>query len=263
MMNLDLTGKRALVTGASQGLGAACARQLAAQGAEVILLARNADKLAAVAAELATSQGQKHSFLVADAGQPAQLALEVSEHLAASGGVQIWVNNTGGPAPGPASSAAADAYAAAFNQHVVSSQQLLQVLLPGMRAAGYGRILNVLSTSVKQPIANLGVSNSIRAAMANWSKTLAGELGVDGITVNNVLPGLTATERLSSLITHLATSADKTEEQVQEGMLASIPLKRFAQPEEFANAVGFLASPAASFINGINLPVDGGSTGSL
>ena len=262
-MNLDLSGKRALVTGASQGLGAACARQLAAQGAEVILLARNADKLTAVMTELAVEHGQQHSFLVADASQPADMALEVSEHLAASGGVQIWVNNTGGPAPGPANSATADAYAAAFNQHLVSSQQLLQVVLPGMRAAGYGRILNVLSTSVKQPIANLGVSNSIRAAMANWAKTLAAELGMDGITVNNVLPGLTATERLSGLISHLAAGAGKSEDEVRQGMLASIPVRRFAQPEEFANAVGFLASPAASFINGINLPVDGGSTGSL
>lgn len=262
-MNLDLSGKRALVTGASQGLGAACARQLAKQGAEVILLARNADKLAAVTAELATRHGQKHSFLVADASQPTELAQRVSQHLAASGGAQVWVNNTGGPAPGPANSAAAEAYAAAFNQHVISSQHLLQVLLPGMHSAGYGRIVNVLSTSVKQPIANLGVSNSIRAAMANWSKTLAGELGADGITVNNVLPGLTATERLSGLITHLADGAEKTEEQVKQSMLASIPLQRFAEPEEFANAVGFLASPAASFINGINLPVDGGSTGSL
>lgn len=262
-MNLDLTGKRALVCGASQGLGAACARQLAEQGAEVILLARNKANLLAVKQSLSVAQGQQHSVIAVDASDVPALSTAVSAELQRGGPAHIWVNNTGGPAPGPASAAEPGAYASAFNQHLVSAQSLLQLLLPGMREAGYGRILNVLSTSVKVPIANLGVSNSIRAAMANWAKTLAGELGSHGVTVNNVLPGLTKTARLDSLIGHIAQSSGRSVEQVTEGMMATIPVRRFAEPREFANAVGFLASPAAAYINGINVPVDGGSTASL
>lgn len=262
-MNLDLSGKRALVCGASQGLGAACARQLAEQGADIILLARNEANLLVVQKSLSVARGQQHSVLAVDAADVAALAASVSAELQRAGPVQVWVNNTGGPAPGPAHAAEPGAFAAAFNQHLVSAQHLLQLLLPGMRAAGYGRILNVLSTSVKVPIANLGVSNSIRAAMANWAKTLAGELASEGITVNNVLPGLSKTARLDSLIGHIANTSGRSVEQVTAGMMASIPARRFAEPEEFANAVGFLASPAAAYINGINLPVDGGSTVSL
>lgn len=262
-MNLDLAGKRALVCGGSQGLGEACAVQLAAQGAEVIVLARNESKLQGVVQRLARTQGQCHGMIAVDATDTAALVAAVSQQIEQGGALHVWVNNTGGPAPGPAHLADPQAYAAAFSQHLVSAQSLLQVLLPGMREAGYGRILNVLSTSVKAPIANLGVSNSIRAAMANWAKTLAGELGSQGITVNNVLPGLTRTARLDSLIAHLASSSQRTIEAVTEGMLATIPARRFAEPAEFANAVGFLASPAAAYINGINVPVDGGSTASL
>ncbi|HDZ57502.1 MAG TPA: SDR family oxidoreductase [Pseudomonas xinjiangensis] len=262
-MNLDLSGKRALVCGASQGLGEACARQLAEQGAEVVILARSQDKLERVCQSLASKVGQSHGFIAVDASDTAALVGAVSTELSRNGPVQIWINNTGGPAPGPAHLAEPAAYAAAFSQHLVSAQSLLQLLLPGMREASYGRILNILSTSVKQPIANLGVSNSIRAAMANWAKTLAAELGSDGITVNNVLPGLTRTARLDGLIAHIAQTGGRSTEQVTQGMLAAIPARRFAEPEEFANAVGFLASPAAAYINGINVPVDGGSTGNL
>ncbi len=262
-MNLDLTGRRALVCGASQGIGAACARQLAEQGAEVVLLARSVERLRAVADSLPAQSGRRHSVIAVDASDRTALVAAVQAELEEAGPLHIWVNNTGGPAPGPAHAAEPEAYAAAFAQHLVSAQALLQVLLPGMREAGYGRILNVLSTSVKQPIANLGVSNSIRAAMANWAKTLASELGPDGVTVNNVLPGLTRTPRLESLISHLAQAGGKTEEQVAQGMLAGIPVRRFAEPEEFASAVGFLAAPAGAYINGVNLPVDGGSTGCL
>jgi 3-oxoacyl-[acyl-carrier protein] reductase len=261
-MNLDLSGKRALVCGARQGLGEACARQLAEQGAEVVVLARTQAKLEAVCSSLAIKPGQTHGYIAVDAGDTAALSAAVAAELQ-KGPLHIWVNNTGGPAPGPAHQADPAAYAAAFGQHLISAQTLLQLLLPGMRADGYGRILNVLSTSVKTPIPNLGVSNSIRAAMANWAKTLAGELGCDGITVNNVLPGLTQTARLDSLIGHVAQSSGRTTEQVSEAMRAGIPVRRFGDPEEFANAVGFLASPAAAFISGVNLPVDGGSTASL
>ncbi|MBA6421157.1 SDR family oxidoreductase [Pseudomonas neustonica] len=262
-MNLDLVGKRALVCGGSQGLGEACAYQLAEQGAEVVLMARSADKLQAICTRLPARHGQEHGFLAVDAYDSKALAEVVGFELEQGGAIHIWLNNTGGPAPGPANSADPQEYADAFTQHMVSAQVLLQLLLPGMREAGYGRILNVLSTSVKQPIANLGVSNTIRAAMANWAKTLAAELAIDGITVNNLLPGLTSTPRLDSLIAHSAKASGKTVEQVTQVMQASIPVGRFAAPEEFANAAGFLASPAAAYINGINLPIDGGKTGNL
>ncbi|HDY98733.1 MAG TPA: SDR family oxidoreductase [Pseudomonas sabulinigri] len=262
-MNLDLSGKRALVCGASQGLGEACAYQLAQQGAEVVLLARSADKLQTLCSRLPAEHGQEHSFLAVDMQDHKTLAEVVGYELEQGGAMHIWINNTGGPAPGPAHTAEPQAYAEAFMQHMVSAQVLLQLLLPGMREAQYGRILNVLSTSVKQAIPNLGVSNTMRAAMGNWAKTLAGELAADGITVNNVLPGLTRTPRLDSLIKHSAKASGKTIEQITQGMAASIPVQRFAEPAEFANAVGFLASPAAAYINGINLPVDGGKTSSL
>ncbi|WGK63007.1 SDR family oxidoreductase [Halopseudomonas sp. SMJS2] len=262
-MDLNLAGKRALVGGASQGLGAACARQLALQGAEVIALARSEEKLSEVVEQLPTAEGQKHGYICVDSGDLPALAVAVQAEVDRGGPICIWVNNTGGPAPGPAHLAATESYAAAFNQHLLSSQTLLHLLLPGMRELNYGRIINVLSTSVKTPLPNLGVSNSIRAAMANWAKTLATELAGEGVTVNNVLPGLTRTARLEGLLTFRAEAAGKTEQEVEQALLQTIPARRFAEPEEFANAVGFLASPAAAFINGINLPVDGGATASL
>ncbi|SDS10780.1 3-oxoacyl-[acyl-carrier protein] reductase [Halopseudomonas litoralis] len=262
-MDLNLAGKRALVGGASQGLGAACARQLALQGAEVIVLARSEDKLSEVVEQLPTAEGQRHGYICVDSADLPALARAVQAEVERGGPICVWVNNTGGPAPGPAHAAAPENYAAAFNQHLLSSQTLLELLLPGMRECGYGRIINVLSTSVKTPIANLGVSNAIRAAMANWAKTLASELASDGITVNNVLPGLTRTARLESLFSYRASVSGKTEQEVERDLLQGVPARRFAEPEEFANAVGFLASPAAAFINGINLPVDGGATASL
>ena len=262
-MDLNLAGKRALVGGASQGLGAACAWQLATQGAEVIVLARSENKLAELVRQLPATEGQKHSYICADSADIPHLSTEVQAQLAEGGPISIWVNNTGGPAPGPAHLASPQEFAHAFSQHLPGSQAILQLLLPGMRELGYGRIINVLSTSVKTPLPNLGVSNSIRAAMANWAKTLSRELAVDGITVNNVLPGLTRTPRLASLVAHSAQTAGKSELEVERKLLMDVPARRFAEPEEFANAVGFLASSAAAYINGINLPVDGGATASL
>ncbi|MEL0166983.1 MAG: SDR family oxidoreductase [Pseudomonadaceae bacterium] len=262
-MNLDLSGRRALVCGGSQGLGEACARQLAEQGAEVVLLARSLDKLQRVRDDLAVNHGQRHAVLAVDANDRAALSLALLNELERGGPMHIWLNNTGGPAPGRASEAAPDTYAEALVHHVANAQAILTLLLPGMRSARYGRILNVLSTSVKQPLSNLGVSNTVRAAVANWAKTLSNELAADGITVNNVLPGLTQTPRLDSLIANTAASSGRSAEQVAKGMAASVPAGRFAEPAEFANAVGFLASPAAAYINGVNLPIDGGRTGSL
>ena len=262
-MNLDLDGKRALVAGASQGLGEACARQLAEQGAEVLLLARSRDRLEVIAGSLPNGNGRRHAVIAVDAADRGAVTAALQGEIERGGAVHIWINNTGGPAPGPAHAAEPEAYLRAFSQHLVTAQAILGLLLPGMREARYGRILNVLSTSVKQPIPNLGVSNSIRAAMANWAKTLAGELGPDGITVNNVLPGLTRTPRLDGLISHLAAGSGRSQEQVADAMLAAIPARSFAEPAEFAAAVGFLAAPVGAYINGVNLPVDGGSTASL
>lgn len=262
-MDLNLSGRRALVGGGSQGLGAACAWQLAAQGAEVIVLARSVDKLSELVAQLPAAQGQKHSYICADSADLPHLTTEVQAQLDEGGAISIWVNNSGGPAPGPAHLASPQEFVHAFSQHLPGSQTVLQLLLPGMREQGYGRIINILSTSVKTPLPNLGVSNSIRAAMANWAKTLSRELAADGITVNNVLPGLTRTARLAGLVQYRAQATKQSAQQVEQELLLDVPAGRFAEPAEFANAVAFLASPAAAYINGINLPVDGGATASL
>lgn len=263
MMNLDLTGKSALVCGSSQGMGKAIAEQLASQGASVILLARNKAKLEAVRDGLDKSKGQKHAVLVADFAYPEQVKATVSEFLKHGQLVEILVNNTGGPAPGPANTAETDDFLAAFNQHLICNHELMKLLLPGMKEAAYGRIINVISTSVKQPLHGLGVSNTVRGAVANWAKTLANELGQFNITVNNVLPGATNTVRLEAIIQNKANKQGVSIKEMEEEEKSIIPMRRFGEPEEFANAVAFLASPAAAYITGINLPVDGGRTSCL
>lgn len=263
-MNLSLEGKRAFVCGSTEGIGRAAALELAKLGASVILLARNAEKLQATLALLPTSAGQRHGMLIADFAHPSQLSERLAEWSAQdSDPVHILVNNTGGPAAGPAHAAQVEEFRAAFNQHLVCNHILATHLIPGMKAAGYGRIINVISTSVKQPLPNLGVSNTIRGAVANWAKTLANELGQFGITVNNVLPGATATGRLDSIIRNKASKSGHSEEAAAQEMMAEIPARRFAEPEETAYAIAFLAGPSAAYINGINLPVDGGRTASL
>lgn len=264
MLKLNFTGKNALVCGSTQGIGRATAQELASHGATVTLLARNAEKLAAVRDALPTPNGQVHDFLVADFSQPEQLRSTLAASLAERDTpYHILINNTGGPAGGPAHGAETDAFVAAFQQHLVCNQILVQALLEGMQDEGYGRIINVISTSVKQPLPNLGVSNTIRGAVANWAKTLANELGGFGITVNNVLPGATDTERLASIIRNKAGKTGQSENDTALAMQSSIPAGRFAKAEEIAYAIVFLASESASYINGINLPVDGGRTKSL
>lgn len=262
-MNLDLRGRHALVCGASQGIGRATAIELAALGADVSVLARSQPALEAVVAELPTIHAdQRHRWLVADMGEHGALKAAIDAHVT-DHPVQILINNTGGPPGGSAHTAAIDAFQVAFNQHLVAAQILLQAVLPGMRAAGYGRLVNVISTSVKEPIRNLGVSNTIRGAVANWAKTLAAELGPDGITVNNVLPGYTRTARLEQILVDRVRSTGKTEADIGKAMLATVPASRFAEASEIAAVIAFLASPAAGYVNGINVPVDGGRTGSL
>lgn len=259
-MNFNLTNKNALVCGSTQGIGKATAIQLAELGTTVTLIARNETKLKAVLSELSTPNGQQHSYIVADFQNPKELQEKI---IASNKQFHILINNTGGPAGGPVFNASLDEFESAFTQHLKCNHVLVQAVVPAMKNFGYGRIINIISTSVKQPLAGLGVSNTIRGAVANWSKTLAGELGSYGITVNNVLPGATGTERLKQIITNKADKTGKSFDDVANAMKNDIPAKRFAQPEEIANAVVFLASEAASYINGINVPVDGGRTKSL
>lgn len=261
-MNLDLTDKNALVCGSTAGIGKAIARQLAAMGATVTLVARNEEKLKETLIELPFEQGQKHNYLVADFNAPEKLKKKLE--VAVSDTIfHILINNTGGPKGGSVFEAHTEEFINAFSQHLVCNQILVQAVVPGMKEADFGRIVNIISTSVKQPIDGLGVSNTIRGAVANWSKTLANELGPFGITVNNVLPGFTATDRLDDIVASASKRMNKSEEDAAAFMRNLVPARRFAQPGEIANAVAFLASEAASYINGINLPVDGGRTKSL
>ena len=262
-MNIDLSNKNALVCGSTQGIGKATAMELAELGANVTLLARNEDKLKKVLQELPKNNSQKHQFLVADFQDLTKLKEVVSNYLKEVETIHILVNNTGGPAGGPVFSASIDEFDKAFTLHLKANHLLVQTVVPSMKKAGFGRIVNMISTSVKQPLDGLGVSNTIRGAVANWAKTLANELGQFGITVNNVLPGATATSRLKQIIDNKASKLNKKVEDVEDVMRNQIPLKRFANPQEIANAVAFLSSEAASYINGINLPVDGGRTKSL
>ncbi|MFT6277239.1 MAG: 3-oxoacyl-[acyl-carrier protein] reductase [Flavobacteriales bacterium] len=262
LMNLDLTNITAVVCGSTQGIGFSTAKELASMGARLVLVARNEEKLKNAVTELASINNEKHSYLVADFQHPETLEKALATFIA-NDEAHILVNNTGGPPGGLAIKAEIEEFRIAFNQHLVCNHILVQHLVPGMKRKGYGRIINVISTSVKQPLNNLGVSNTIRGAVANWSKTLANELGEFGITVNNVLPGASDTSRLSGIISKKSEASGKSFDEVKQGMANQVPLKRVAQPEEVANAIAFLASPAGAYISGVNLPVDGGRTGCL
>ncbi|MDE2307303.1 MAG: SDR family oxidoreductase [Xanthomonadaceae bacterium] len=262
-MQLDLSGRHALVCGASQGIGRASAIELALLGADVTVLARRSEVLAALVQALPrVHDAQKHGFVVADAG--ATDALRASaEQLVAGSPVHILINNSGGPPPGIVAAATPAEFLDAFRQHLLANHVLVQAVIPGMKAAGWGRIVNIISTSVKEPIPGIGVSNTTRGAVASWAKTLATELAPSGITVNNVLPGSTHTPRIEQIIAARARKSGSSEQDVQRAMTAEIPLGRFADPAETAAAVAFLASPAAGYITGVSLPVDGGRMHSL
>ncbi|MBU2020381.1 MAG: SDR family oxidoreductase [Bacteroidetes bacterium] len=256
--------KYALVCGSTQGIGLSIAKKLAKNGVNIILMARNEAKLKACVSELTKSEGQSHTYLVADFSDPRNVQKSIASFLSGhSTGIDILINNTGGPKAGTISDARADDFIAAFNQHLICNHVLMQAVTPYMKSNQWGRIINIISTSVKQPLPNLGVSNTIRGAVANWSKTLSNELGRYNITVNNVLPGATNTDRLQSIALNKSGLTAETVEGILNEMASESPMKRIAEPEEIAAAVAFLASDEASYINGINLPVDGGRTKSL
>lgn len=261
-MNLDLKGKNALVCGSSKGIGKAAAIELAALGANITLVARSAEKMADILREMSMTPPQDHDFLVADFSQPAELRKKI-KGLVSGKPIHILINNTGGPPGGAILDAKPEAFLDAYQQHLICNHILTQAVVPSMKKANYGRIINIISTSVKVPINGLGVSNTTRGAVASWSKTMANELGIYGITVNNVLPGFTMTGRLESIINNRAKKANSSYDDAKNIMENSVPMKRFATPREIGAAVAFLASPAAAYINGVNLPVDGGRTPSM
>jgi len=261
-MDLSLRNRTAIVCGSTQGIGLAIAKELAKLGATCILLARNEEALGRAILQLEKPFSQQHTYFVVDFSDTTRVK-NIAETIIKTTPVHILINNTGGPPGGPVSDATETAFLQAFNQHLINNHLLAQTVIPSMRNEGYGRIINIISTSVRIPIDNLGVSNTIRGAVASWSKTLSNEVGKFNITVNSILPGLTKTQRLDSLIEGNATKAEVDKGVLAKQMENSIPMKRFAEPEEIAAMAAFLASPAASYVNGISIPVDGGKTGTI
>lgn len=247
MANTDLAGRNALVCGGSQGIGLAAACALAARGAAVTVLARG---------EPPAEDGLR--FLRADLQQIEGLIPTLESQLDAPPAFHIVVNNSGGPPPGAIVEATVEQFLTAFRQQLLASHLLMQWVIPAMKSAGYGRFINVISTSVREPIPGLGVSNTIRGAMASWAKTLSREVGSFGITVNNVLPGATRTARLESIMKRKAADSGMPQDEIEARMRAEIPLGRFAEPPELGAVIAFLASPEASYISGVSIPVDGG-----
>jgi 3-oxoacyl-[acyl-carrier protein] reductase len=262
-MKVDLRNKNALVCGGSRGIGLASAQLLADSGCRVFLLSRDETALKEARQSLPRPFQQEHSYICCNMADTEQLKRNIETLLHRIGPIHILINNSGGPAAGSLLHAKKEEFLDAFRQHLVSAHTLVQMLVPGMIQSGYGRIINIISTSVKQPLPNLGVSNTLRGAMANWAKTLANEMGEHGITVNNVLPGATRTQRLMELLEKKSVQTGIPTETLEKKMKEEIPLRRFAEPAEVAAAVLFLASPDAAYVNGINLPVDGGRTSSL
>jgi 3-oxoacyl-[acyl-carrier protein] reductase len=262
IMNLSLEGRNAVVCGSTQGIGLAIAVELAAMGANCTLISRNEKALLAAMNSLDTSLRQVHNYALADFRDTRAVRLAING-IVATQNVHVLVNNTGGPAAGPVLEAKEEEFADAFSQHLLCNHILANAVVPGMKDDAYGRIINIISTSVKVPLQNLGVSNTIRGAVASWAKTLANELGQFAITVNNVLPGFTQTQRLNSLIENISQKRGVGIDIITDEMTASVPARVFGTAAEVAAVAAFLASPAASYVNGVSIPVDGGRTGSI
>lgn len=261
-MDISLAGKTAVICGSTQGMGLAIAQEMAECGASCILLARNEAKLKETVSTLRASGDARHEFVVADFSNTASVQAAIDD-IVRRGTVHILVNNTGGPKSGPILDADEQAFRNAFEQHVVCNQLLAKAVIPGMKSAGYGRIINIVSTSVRVPLPYLGISNTIRAAVASWSKSLSNEVARFNITVNNILPGSTDTQRIEDLIVANAKRLQVTEKEMRDVMINEIPMRRFANPKEIATVAAFLASPAASYVTGVSMPVDGGKIGAI
>ncbi|MGY3264778.1 SDR family oxidoreductase [Lysobacter sp. HA35] len=261
-MDLDLTGRHALVCGASEGIGRATAHELALLGADVTLLSRRPEVLQQVADALPARGAQAHGWIAADVSDLDGLRAKV-EGVVSGKPVHILIDNTGGPPGGPAHTATLDAFRDAFTRHLLANQTLVQAVVAGMKGAAWGRIVNIISTSVREPIPNLGVSNTVRGAVASWAKTLSRELAADGITVNNVLPGYTKTARLTQILADRSKATGQSEDEVADGMRRAVPAARFAEAAEVASVIAFLCSPAAGYVNGVSLAVDGGRMQSI
>ena len=257
-IDFSLAGRHSVVCGSTQGIGRAIAEAFAAAGSSVTLVGRNEDGLEQVRSALTDADGQRHRTLCVDFSDWRAVQVAADRHAAEHGPVHVLINNTGGPAAGFAVDAEPTDFLKGFEMHLACGQSLVQAFAPGMREAGYGRVINIISTSVVTPIKGLGVSNTIRGAVANWGRTLAVELGGFGITVNNILPGFTDTARLSSLFEGKARRGGTTVDDVRSQAVAGIPTGRIGEPAEIAAAALFLASPAGGYVNGVNLPVDGG-----
>lgn len=263
-MNILLNKRRVLLCGGSQGIGLAAAHLFAESGASVTLMSRNEDALVDACNSLPVINGdQKHGYIIADLSDPYKSSEALSAYLKEGYNIDILVNNSGGPSPSPLLTEKPDKFLAYFTQHVITAQLFVQLLIPYMKKNHWGRIVNIISTSVRVPIPGLGVSNTVRGAMAAWSKTLAGELAPFGITVNNVLPGSTDTRRIASIIAADAQKTGKSESEIRAMREASIPMTRIGTAEEVAAGIVFLASAQASYITGVSLPIDGGSTPAL
>ena len=262
-LSTSLIGLNALVCGSTSGIGQSTAQEFAISGANVTLFARNKEKLSSSIALLQNSDKQEHKYLVGDFNSPDNIQEIIEAHILSGNKYHILINNSGGPNGGPIVDAHTSEFIEGFNRHLICNHILAQALLPGMKDHHYGRIINIISTSVKQPIQGLGVSNTIRGAVASWAKTLSFEVAQNGITVNNILPGFTDTDRLSSLIQAKSKSHDLSEDVITMDMKQQIPTGRFGMPQETAKALAFLASPAAGYINGVSLAVDGGRLNSI
>jgi len=261
-MELDLKNKTAIVCGGTQGIGLGIAKEFSNLGIKLIIIARDKKKLESCIKTL--NDPSKHSYICVDFSNTLGFESKLREYFKKhKPKVDILVNNTGGPKGGLIQDAKLEEFSVAFNMHVICNQILTNLVLPNMKKSKFGRIINIISTSVKIPINGLGVSNTIRGAVANWSKTLANEVGKYNITVNNILPGFTNTPRLSSLVENMSKKQKKPVAEIKKNIINSVPLQRLGTVEDIAYITSFLASPKASYISGTNIPVDGGRTGSL